>query len=227
MSFSSILITTVLQFIEKTYILSISCNPFNLCCFCNGVVLFAVTKNVTLSKTPCYKTEECTFAIENSICTNGFCMCDLGYKMTPGGMICYRTRLGDPCPPKELCTNGINNSTCWHNICICKPEKICSEKTLDDIYCKDTGDCIFEISNSVCFKHQCKCAEGYLSSIDKHFCRLASLGIPCIPSNDLCNTTITGSTCNNNDICACDKGFKIDTYTVKCVKGWYQNACIQ
>ncbi|XP_057335489.1 neurogenic locus notch homolog protein 1-like [Microplitis mediator] len=139
-------------------------------------------------------------ASENSICTNDKCQCKTGYVYQESK--CVPKFLGMPCQTEEDCQE-IEFSTCSdNNICVCQLNygglDLLTCSLLIGADCSKDDDCVAK--NSRCFRDKCECME-YHSAHSNALCELTILGHSCQNNEDCRN--INHAICSKNKNCDC------------------------
>ncbi|CAF3801183.1 unnamed protein product [Rotaria sordida] len=159
----------------------------------------------------CDSDTNCGGLVGNSMCLNGICVCQPGYR-PEGDMNCvegedtttsssttfiYDSVLGGPCDSDTNCQGLVGSSMCLDGICVCQPGFF-AEGTLYCIHTEDTTTSSSTTSSSSTFIYD------------------SALGGAC-DSDTNCGGLVGNSMCRNG-ICACRSGYRPEG-NMKCVEG--------
>ncbi|XP_053372547.1 low-density lipoprotein receptor-related protein 1B-like isoform X2 [Mercenaria mercenaria] len=150
----------------------------------------------------------CGRFVPYSVCTNGTCVCDTGYKISGNRKQCLSRKLNDECSFDDDCSVVMKNSVCTGEVCGCgvgfiaNGSNTCREVMIGD-QCLGDQDCLMFNNNSRCSAGTCGCALGYYEN--NFTCLPRHIGDTCNITAD-CSSVIDDSSCDNGT-CSCTTGY--------------------
>ncbi|XP_025834735.1 mucin-5AC-like isoform X2 [Agrilus planipennis] len=198
--------------VERCYVMgtSVSCRNNQCSCTSNAVLdedyICRVTVNITETPTGCSSDWDCRSELQNSVCSNGECVCPSNYRLE--NSVCL-PNLGATCDgASALCT--INHASCTSaNLCQCDTNYIASENATTcyqvaeglGANCQKDLQCLASVNDSVCLNDVCTCADNY-KDIEGNCFLMKAIGDRC--SNVLeCRVTLGENVYCRKGICQC------------------------
>ena len=163
----------------------------------------------------CEVDSECSAAVNQSVCLDGECVCEVGYVATENGTECGNTFIGATCDVDEDCLQSINNTLCNSSICQCRSgykavESLleCSKIRIGEQGCADQQACHDAVEDSFCETQTstCLCVSGYAVNEERNACVRRKIGDQnCEVSQD-CSHSIRHGNCSQTGQCVCETG---------------------
>ena len=142
----------------------------------------------------CMESKECTDVIPNSMCSNGSCVCQLGYGDFSADVVEQNSS------DYQLNDNRTVNS-----------ERNCNALKIKEGKCRNDNDCKVFNNYSICLEHHCICDKRYYEVdngiSNQTVCMLRMLNMGVCENDEECHISVENSMCNEEKVCVCKYGY--------------------